>query len=144
MVQGRIHLCLQREWVQRYTSKGLCMFIVWFNVQFFSRVEHLKKNFLFFLNGESQSTNVTEKNQYKEELEILREKGAEKERPDETSERPWTLMFTSERIEAQRNMKYCNSLQDYLLYKSFISWSAKKFREGKGQPQSLTGWWRRG
>lgn len=56
--------------------------------QFFSRVKNLKKNFLFFLNGESQSTNVTEKNQYKEELEILRKKGAEKERPDETSERP--------------------------------------------------------
>ena len=56
--------------------------------QFFSRVKHLKKNFLFFFNGESQSTNLTEKNQYKEELEILRKKGAEKERPDETSERP--------------------------------------------------------
>ena len=47
-----------------------------------------KKKPLFFLNGESQSTNVTEKNQYREEQKITQEKGAEKERLDETSWRP--------------------------------------------------------
>ena len=87
MVQGRTHLCLQREWVQRYTSKGLCVFTVSFIIlSIFLKSRALKKNkFFFFFNGEGQSTNVTEKNQHREELEILRKKGAEKERPDETS-----------------------------------------------------------
>lgn len=85
MVQGT-HLCLQREWVQRYTSKGLCVFTTNVDLPFFQfSQESSIKNKLFFFNGEGQSTNVTEKNQHRQELEILRKKGAEKERPDETS-----------------------------------------------------------
>ena len=84
--------------------KGLCMFIVWFIILsiFLNSQALKKKNHFFFLNGESQSTNVTEKNQYREEQKITQEKGAEKERLDETSWRPWTLTFTSERTEAQK------------------------------------------
>lgn len=60
-----------------------CMIYHSFNFSQESSIK--KKQIFFFFNGEGQSTNVTEKNQHREELEILRKKGAEKERPDETS-----------------------------------------------------------
>ena len=63
-----------------------CMIYHSFNFSQQSSIK--KKNHFFFLNGESQSTNVTEKNQYREEQKITQEKGAEKERLDETSWRP--------------------------------------------------------
>ena len=71
--------------------KGLCMFIVWFiilSIFLNSRALKKKQNTFFFFNGESQSTNVTEKNQYREEQKITQEKGCRKR------ETGWDLMET--------------------------------------------------
>lgn len=93
------------------------VFTVWFTILsiFLKSQKNIKKKQTFFFNGEGQSTNVTEKNQHRQELEIL-EKGVQKKR-----DRMRLLIETVWNPHVQwknwgpKKYEYWNSLWDYFV-----------------------------